>query len=68
MSGTIYMLGSTRCDKVAPLTWKSKSIIHATKSVKDAETRAFSVNAENSTHFARMVRGFTLVMSEKDFL
>ena len=55
VSGTVYMLGSTRNNRVSPLTWKSKTIINATKSVKDAETRAFSINAENSTHFARMV-------------
>ena len=49
------MLGSTRNNNVSPLTWKSKSIVNPTKSVKDAETRSFSLNAENGTHFSKMI-------------
>merc|ERR1712082_220333 len=55
VSGTIYMLGSTRNDNVSPLTWKSKTILKPTKCVKDAESRALSLNAQNSPHFSRMV-------------
>ena len=49
------MLGSTRNDKVSPLTWKSRTILNPTKSVKDAETRALSIVAGDSPHFARMI-------------
>ena len=49
------MLGSTENDNVSPLTWKSKTILKPTKCVKDAESRALSLNAENSPHFSRMV-------------
>ena len=55
VSGIVYMLGSTRTNTVSPLTWKSSAIQKSTKSVKDAETRALSLAAENSPHFARMV-------------
>ena len=55
VSGTIYMLGSTKNENVSPLTWKSKTILKPTKSVKDAESRALSLNAENSPHYSRMV-------------
>ena len=55
VSGTIYMLGSIKNENVSPLTWKSKTIIKPTKCVKDAESRALSLNVENSPHFSRMV-------------
>ena len=46
VSGTVYMLGSTRNNNVSPLTWKSRAITGPTKCVKDAETRSLSSNAE----------------------
>ena len=55
VSGTIYMLGSSRNENVSPLIWKSKTILKPTNCVKDSESRALSLNAENSPHYARMV-------------
>ena len=55
VSGTIYMLGSSRNTNVSPLTWKSKTILKPTSCVKDSESRALHLSAENSPHFARMV-------------
>ena len=55
VSGTVYMLGSSRNNSVSPLTWKSKTILRPTSCVKDSETRALSLSAENSPHYARMV-------------
>ena len=49
------MLESVRNNNVSPLTWKSKTILKPTQSVKDAESRALCLNAENSPHFSRMV-------------
>ena len=55
VSGTVFMLGSSRSTRVSTLTWKSKTILNPTKSVKDAETRSFSLNTENSIHLSKMV-------------
>ena len=49
------MLGSIKNENVSPLTWKSKTILNPTKSVNDTETRSFSLNAENSSHFSKMI-------------